>query len=46
MTPTALQEIIMLISVLCVAVDAIFGALARFLVTHFSSELSHHHGFP
>src|SRR5438445_9905564 len=46
MTPTALQEIIMLISVLCVAVGAIFGALARFLITHFSSELSHHHGFP
>jgi len=46
MTPTASQEIIMLISVLCVAVGAIFGALARFLITHFSSELSHHHGFP
>jgi fluoride ion exporter CrcB/FEX len=36
----------MLVSVLCVAVGAIFGALARFLITHFSSELSHHHGFP
>ncbi len=36
----------MLISVLCVAVGAIFGALARFLITHLSSELSHHHGFP
>jgi fluoride exporter len=33
-------------SVLCVAVGAVLGALARFLVTHFSSELSHHHGFP
>lgn len=30
----------------CVAIGAIFGALARFLITHFSSELSHHHGFP
>jgi fluoride exporter len=36
----------MLISLLYVAVGAIFGAMARFLVTHFSSELSHHHGFP
>lgn len=34
------------VSLLYVAVGAIFGALARFLVTHFSSELSHHHGFP
>lgn len=36
----------MLVSVLCVAVGAIFEALARFLITHFSSQLSHHHGFP
>ena len=36
----------MLASLLYVAIGAIFGALARFLVTHFSSELSHHHGFP
>jgi fluoride ion exporter CrcB/FEX len=36
----------MLVSMLCVAVGAIFGALARFLITHFSSELSRHHGFP
>ena len=36
----------MFASVLCVAVGAVLGALARFLVTHFSSELSHHHGFP
>jgi fluoride exporter len=36
----------MFVSVLCVALGAILGALARFLVTHFSSELSHHHGFP
>lgn len=25
---------------------AAFGAAARFLVTHFSSEISYHHGFP
>jgi CrcB protein len=36
----------MLASLLYVAVGAIFGALARFLVTHFCSELSHHQGFP
>lgn len=36
----------MFASVLCVAVGAVLGALARFLITHFSSELSHHHGFP
>jgi CrcB protein len=36
----------MFASVLCLAVGAVLGALARFLVTHFSSELSHHHGFP
>jgi CrcB protein len=36
----------MLLSVLCVAGGAIFGALARFLITHLSSELSDHHGFP
>lgn len=35
----------MLVSLLYVAVGAIFGAVARFLITHFSSELSHHHGF-
>ena len=36
----------MLVSVLYIAFGAIFGALLRFLVTHFASELSHHHGFP
>ena len=36
----------MFASVLCVAAGAVLGALARFLVTHFSSQLSHHHGFP
>lgn len=29
-----------------VAVGAVIGAIARFLVTHLSSEISHHHGFP
>ena len=36
----------MLVSILCVAAGAIIGAIARFLITHYSSELSHHHGFP
>lgn len=33
-------------NLLYVSLGAIVGALARFLITHFSSELSHHHGFP
>ena len=36
----------MLVSILCVALGAVVGALARFLITRFSSEVSHHHGFP
>ena len=28
------------------AVGAVAGATLRFLVTHLSSEISHHHGFP
>src|SRR5947199_39353 len=44
MTPT--KEIIVLLSILCVAAGAIVAAIARFLITHFSSELSHHHAFP
>ena len=36
----------MLENILLVSLGAIFGALARYLVTHFSSELSDHHGFP
>ncbi len=36
----------MLVGILLVALGAIFGAIARFLVTHYSSQLSHHHGFP
>ena len=29
-----------------VMLGASLGAVARFLITHYSSELSHHHGFP
>src|SRR5687767_10186517 len=36
----------MLQSILLVAAGASIGAVARFLFTHFSSEISHHHGFP
>ena len=36
----------MLNGILIVAAGAIVGAVARFLITHISSELSHHHGFP
>ena len=36
----------MLLSVLCVAGGAICGALVRFLITHLTSEVSDHHGFP
>jgi fluoride exporter len=28
------------------SLGAILGAILRFLITHFSSELSHHRGFP
>ena len=36
----------MLQNMLCLAAGALLGAFARFAVTHYSSELSHHHGFP
>ena len=36
----------MLQNLLALSVAAIFGALARFGITHLSSELSAHHGFP
>jgi fluoride exporter len=36
----------MLQSIVYVAIGAVAGALARFFITHLSSELSHHHGFP
>ena len=36
----------MLAKVGYVALGAIVGGIARFLITHFSSEVSQHHGFP
>ena len=36
----------MLQALLLVMLGGALGAAARYLVTHFSSELSHHHGFP
>jgi len=36
----------MLWNVLYVALGAVLGGIARFLITHLSSDLSHHHGFP
>src|SRR5262245_47670928 len=33
-------------AILLVMLGGAIGAAARFLITHFSSELSHHHGFP
>jgi CrcB protein len=33
-------------NIIALSLGAILGALARFTVTHFSSEVSHHHGFP
>ena len=36
----------MLQALLLVMLGGAFGAAARYLVTHFSSEYSHHHGFP
>jgi len=34
------------VGILYLSIGAIFGAILRFLITHYSSELSHHHGFP
>jgi len=36
----------MLQNILWISLGAVLGALARFALTHLSSELSHHHGFP
>jgi fluoride exporter len=36
----------MLQNLFAISLGAVFGALARFAITHFSSELTHHHGFP
>src|SRR6266404_8086913 len=48
MTPTDLNwwECPLAQAYLYVCLGAIFGAAARFFLTHLSSELSHHHGFP
>ena len=32
--------------ILYLSLGAVLGAVLRFLITHYSSELSHHHGFP
>ena len=36
----------MLQTLVLLSVGAIFGVLGRYFVTHLSSQLSHHHGFP
>ena len=36
----------MAVGILYLSIGAIFGAILRFLITHYSSELSQHHGFP
>ena len=36
----------MLQNLLCLALGALLGAFARFAITHYSSAISHHHGFP
>src|SRR4051812_2150372 len=47
MTPTkSFAGVTMLQNIFAISVGAIFGALARFAITHFSSEISYHHGFP
>src|SRR5258708_20108799 len=47
MTPTiSCVGVRMLENVLYVAVGAVLGALARYAITHFSSEATQHAGFP
>lgn len=36
----------MLQNLLALSLGAVVGAIARFTITHFSSEISAHHGFP
>ena len=36
----------MAVGILYLSIGAMFGAILRFVITHYSSELSHHHGFP
>jgi CrcB protein len=33
-------------NLVALSIGAVLGALSRFAITHYSSELSHHHGFP
>jgi CrcB protein len=48
MTPTNLKEGVSPVAtnIFYLSVGAVLGAILRFLVTHFSSEFSHHRGFP
>src|SRR5947209_5440409 len=47
MTPRrSTQGVTMLQALALVMFGASLGAAARFLITHYSSDLSHHHGFP
>jgi CrcB protein len=36
----------MLTAILLVMLGGAFGSASRYVITHFSSDLSHHHGFP
>jgi CrcB protein len=36
----------MMANILYVSIGAVLGALARFAITHLSSQISEHHGFP
>ena len=36
----------MLTAILFVMLGGAFGSASRYVITHFSSDLSHHHGFP
>src|SRR5437016_12876059 len=47
MTPMKSPKgVTMLQAIALVMIGASLGGASRFLITHFSSELSHHHGFP
>src|SRR5437016_2725951 len=47
MTPRrSIRGVTMLEALLLVMLGASAGAAARFLITHYFSQLSHHHGFP
>jgi CrcB protein len=40
------RRTLLLQNLIALSLGAVLGALARFTATHFSSELSQHHGFP